>query len=93
MFCLRLAFLKELSHHCISRKTTAGGDLLASLNLTMKMLKNLARYNLSFISVDLCLALMLLFFHLYIDHLNHVAIYLNKSRKLLYEISHLNNNT
>ena len=56
-------------------------------------LKGFARYNLSFISIGFFLAPVLLFFQQYIYRLNHVAIYLNKSRKLLYEISHLNDNT
>ena len=65
-------------------------------NLTMKELKDLVSNNfsnnssnLNFISIDFCLAPMFL----YIYRLNHVTTYRNKSRKVLYEISHLNNNT
>ena len=46
----------------------------------MKELKDLAKYNLSFVSIDFYVAPMFLFFHLYIYCLSHVAIYLNKSR-------------
>ena len=64
------------------------------LNLTMKELKDLVRFNLSFISIGFCVAPMSLFVHLYIYHLNNVgSFYLNESRKLLYQISHLDNNT
>ena len=42
------------------------------LNLMTKKLKDFVKYNLSFISVDFCLALILLFFYQYIYRLNHL---------------------
>ena len=43
------------------------------LNLTMKKLKDLVRYNLSFISAYFCLAPMFLFWHLHIYRISPVA--------------------
>ena len=65
------------------------------LNLTMKKLKDLVRYNLSFLSVDFVSGSNgSVFPSLHLSSQpSSVAIYLNKSKKLLYEISHLNNNT
>ena len=52
------------------------------LNLTMKELKDLVRYNLNFLSIDFCMAPMFLFLKLYIYHLNHVAsFYLNEKQE------------